>query len=124
MGGCSSHRARSVVKRGDIYMVDLDPTVGHEIKKRRPVLIVSPTEFNRRNLPLVAPITSGGAMARLGLMTVALAGTGTATTGVVLCNQIRTLDIGERRGKRLERAPDEITREVVARIADIFELCE
>ena len=124
MGGCSSHRTRSAVKRGDIYMVDLDPTIGHEIKKRRPVLIVSPTEFNRRNLPLVAPITSGGATARLGLMTVALAGTGTATTGVVLCNQIRTLDIGERRGKRLERAPDEITREVVARIADIFELCE
>jgi len=112
------------VKRGDIYMVDLDPTVGHEIKKRRPVLIVSPTEFNRRNLPLVAPITSGGATARLGLMTVALAGTGTATTGVVLCNQIRTLDIGERRGKRLERAPDEITRVVVARVADILELCE
>jgi mRNA interferase ChpB len=124
MGGCSSHRTRSAVKRGDIYMVDLDPTIGHEIKKRRPVLIVSPTEFNRRNLPLVAPITSGGAMARLGLMTVALAGTGTATTGVVLCNQIRTLDIGERRGKRLERAPDEITRVVVARVADIFELCE
>jgi mRNA-degrading endonuclease toxin of MazEF toxin-antitoxin module len=124
MGGRSSHRARSAVKRGDIYMVDLDPTVGHEIKKRRPILIVSPTEFNHRNLPLVAPITSGGAMARLGLMTVALTGAGTATTGVVLCNQIRTLDIRERGGKRLERLPDEITREVVARIADIFELCE
>ena len=112
------------MKRGDIYMVDLDPTVGHEIKKRRPVLIVSPTEFNRHNLPLVAPITGGGAAARLGLMTVPLTGAGTATTSVVLCNRIRTLDMRERGGKRLERLPDEITRAVVARIADIFELCD
>jgi mRNA interferase ChpB len=112
------------VKRGDIYLVDLDPTVGHEIQKRRPVLIVSPTEFNRHSLPLVAPITGGGEAARLGLMTVSLTGAGTATTGVVLCNQIRTLDIKARGGKRLEPLPDAITRAVVARIADIFELCE
>ena len=124
MGDRSSRRPRGAVKRGDIYVVDLDPTVGHEIKKRRPILIVSPTEFNHQNLPLVAPITGGGEAARLGLMTVPLTGAGTATTGVVLCNQIRTLDIRQRGGKRLERLPDEITRAVVARIADIFELCE
>jgi mRNA-degrading endonuclease toxin of MazEF toxin-antitoxin module len=112
------------VRRGDVYVVDLDPTVGHEIKKRRPVLIVSPTEFNRRNMPLVAPITSGGAAARLGLMTISLTGAGTQTTGVVLCNQLRTLDIRQRGGKRIEHLPDEITGAVAARIADIYELSE
>jgi mRNA interferase ChpB len=110
------------VNRGDIYMVDLDPTRGHEIQKRRPVLIVSPTEFNRNNMPLVAPITGGGEAARLGLMAVSLTGAGTATDGVVLCNQIRTLDMKARDGKRRERLPDAITRAVVARIVDIFEL--
>ncbi len=124
MGGSAARRPRGAVRRGDVYVVDLDPTVGHEIKKRRPVLIVSPTEFNRRNMPLVAPITSGGAAARLGLMTISLTGAGTQTTGVVLCNQLRTLDIRQRGGKRIEHLPDEITGAVAARIADIYELGE
>jgi len=112
------------MRRGDIFVVNLDPTVGHEIKKRRPVLIVSPAEFNIRNIPLIAPIASGGASARLGLTAAPLTGSGTHTDGVVLCNQIRTLDIKERGGARVERMPDAITRAVVVRIADIFELCE
>jgi mRNA interferase ChpB len=112
------------LKRGDIYFVDLDPTAGHEIQKRRPVLIVSPDALNRVSLPLVAPITGGGASARLGLMAVSLTGSGTSTQGVVLCNQIRKLDIKERAGKRVERLPYSLTREVIARIADIYKLCD
>lgn len=47
------------MKRGDIYWVNLDPTVGSEVKKRRPAMIVSPDEMNR-TLPvvIVAPLTS------------------------------------------------------------------
>jgi len=120
MGSCAARRPRGPVRRGDVYFVDLDPRAGHEIRKRRPVLIVSPSEFNRRNMPLVAPITGGGERARLGLMTVPLAGS--RTTGVVLCNQIRVLDLEARGGKRAERLREEITSAVVARIADIFEL--
>ena len=50
-----------MVKRGDVYWVVLDPTVGTEIKKTRPCLIVSPDDMNQ-HLPrvLVAPITSKG----------------------------------------------------------------
>ena len=46
------------MKRGDVYWVNLDPTVGSEVKKRRPALIVSPDEMNR-SLPvvIVAPLT-------------------------------------------------------------------
>ena len=57
-------------------------------------------------------------------MAISLTGAGTQTTGVVLCNQIRTLDIKQRGGKRVERLPDVITGEAVRRIADIYELCE
>lgn len=47
------------MKRGEVYWVNLDPTVGSEVKKRRPAVILSPDEMNR-SLPavIVAPITS------------------------------------------------------------------
>jgi mRNA interferase MazF len=47
------------VKRSEVYWVNLDPTVGSEVKKRRPAVILSPDEMNR-SLPvvIVAPITS------------------------------------------------------------------
>jgi len=50
-----------VVRRGEVYWVNLDPTVGTEIKKTRPALVVSPDDMNAA-LPrvIVAPITSKG----------------------------------------------------------------
>ena len=48
------------MRRGDIYLVTLDPTEGHEQQGTRPVLVVSPDEFNRvTQVPVVLPITSG-----------------------------------------------------------------
>ena len=76
------------MKRGEIWLVDLDPTQGHEQKGRRPVLIVSPESFNRlTKVPVVLPITSGGNFARMAGFSVALSGTGTKTTGIVRCDQ-------------------------------------
>lgn len=50
-----------VVKRGEIYWVNLDPTVGSEIQKVRPALIVSPDDMNAALLRvIIAPLTSGG----------------------------------------------------------------
>ncbi len=47
------------VQRGDVYWVNLDPTVGKEVKKRRPAVVVSPNEMNRSlAVVIVAPITS------------------------------------------------------------------
>ena len=50
-----------MVKRGDVYWVNLDPTVGSEIKKTRPAIVVSPDDMNLK-LPrvIVAPLTSAG----------------------------------------------------------------
>jgi mRNA interferase MazF len=48
-----------VVKRFDVYIVDLDPTIGSEIRKSRPCLVVSPDEMNRNiRTVIVAPMTS------------------------------------------------------------------
>ena len=50
-----------VVKRFDIYLVNLDPTIGSEIKKTRPCLVISPDEMNRYiNTVIVAPMTTKG----------------------------------------------------------------
>lgn len=49
------------MQRGDVYWVNLDPTVGREVKKRRPAVILSPDEMNRSlQVVIVAPITSSG----------------------------------------------------------------
>jgi len=110
------------MKRGDIWLVGLDPAEGHEQKGRRPVLIVSPEAFNRvTKVPVVLPITSGGSFARTAGFAVPLAGAGTQTIGVVRCDQPRALDLTARSGRKLESVPDAIIDEVLARLAAIFE---
>jgi len=110
------------MKRGEIWLVGLDPTHGHEQKGRRPVLIVSPEAFNRvTKVPVVLPITSGGNFARTAGFAVPLADAGTKTTGIVRCDQPRALDLGARNGKRLESVPDAIVDEVLAKVTPIFE---
>ena len=54
-------RSNSLVLRGEVYWVNLDPTVGTEIQKTRPALVVSPDDMNAK-LPrvIIAPITSAG----------------------------------------------------------------
>jgi mRNA interferase MazF len=53
--------SRAVIARGDVYWVNLDPTIGSEIQKTRPALVVSPDDMNTL-LPrvIIAPITSAG----------------------------------------------------------------
>ena len=110
------------MKRGEIWLVGLDPTAGHEQKGRRPVLIVSPEAFNRvTGVPVVLPITSGGSFARTAGFAVSLTGAGTKTTGVVRCDQPRALDLSARGGRRLESIPEEIMEEVLAKLTTIFE---
>ena len=110
------------MKRGDIYLVSLDPTHGHEQQGTRPVLVVSPLEFNRlTQLPVVVPITSGGDFSRVAGFAVSLSGAGTRTAGVIRCDQPRTLDLKARNGKRLESVPQKIMDEVLGRLAPIFE---
>lgn len=109
------------MKRGEIWLVSLDPCQGHE-QAGRPVLIVSPEAFNRvTKAPVVVPITSGGSFARTAGFAVPLTGAGTQTAGVVRCDQPRALDLRARGGKRLESVPAAIMDEVLARLATIFE---
>lgn len=108
------------MRRGDIFMVDLDPTQGREQRGHRPVVVVSPDDFNRATgLPVVVPVTNGGDFARRIGFAVPLSGT--KTTGVVRCDQPRVLDLNIRNGRRVESLPASILAEVLAKTSTIFQ---
>jgi mRNA interferase ChpB len=110
------------MERGDIYLVSLDPTSGHEQRGLRPVVIVSPGAFNRlTRTPIVLPITTGGSFARVAGFAISLTGAGTDTTGVIRCDQPRAMDIAARRGRKIEAVPQEIVEEALAKLAAILD---
>jgi mRNA interferase MazF len=87
-----------MVSRGDVYWVNLDPTVGSEIQKTRPALVVSPDDLNAA-LPrvIIAPITSAGQ--RLGCRPEVVFQKKTAR---ILLDQLRCVDksrLGKKMGK-------------------------
>lgn len=110
------------MERGDIYLVSLDPTAGHEQQGKRPVLVITPGKFNRlTGVPVVLPITTGGRFARTAGFAVSLADAGTRTTGVVRCDQPRALDLRARAGKKLETVPEHIVADAISRVATLLD---
>lgn len=76
------------IKRGEIWLVDLDPTRGSEIRKTRPCVIISPPEINDyMRTAIVAPMTTGSHPApfRISVRHV-------GKSGLILLDQIRTID--------------------------------
>lgn len=99
-------------KRGDIIWTDFDPSAGHEQAHKRPAIVLSPEPFNAHiQLALVAPITS---RVRGHGFEVALQGT--KTEGVILCQQVKTIDYDYRGVEFIEKAPDAVTSEVLAKV--------
>jgi mRNA interferase MazF len=77
-----------MVERGDVWLTALDPTVGSEIQKTRPCLIISPPELhNHLRTVIVAPMTSGSRPAGF-RVPVAFQG----VNGLILLDQCRALD--------------------------------
>ena len=103
-------------------MVSLDPVQGREQHGSRPVLIISADQINERNrIAVVLPITSGGNFARSAGLSVSLMGAGTATTGVVLCDQPRTIDLVARNARRIEALPRPFVDEVLQKFIALFD---
>lgn len=108
------------MKRGDIYVVTLDPTEGREQRGTRPVVIVSATAFNEATkLPVVLPIASGGAFARRIGFAVPISGI--AITGIVRCDQPKVVDLVARNGRLVGALPPAILAEVLAKVRPLFE---
>lgn len=102
-----------IPKRGDIVFTDFDPSAGHEQAHQRPALVLSPEPFNKQiQLALVAPITSTvrghGFEVKLDEEM--------KTQGVVLCQQVKTIDYDYRGIKFIEQAPKHIIADALARV--------
>ena len=109
-------------RQGDIIWLDLDPQAGHEQKGRRPVLVVSNDTFNdfAKTGAMICPITS---TSRNSPFQPAL-NDKTKTSGVIMCDQAKILDIQERNADFIEHVPDNILHEVIDIICGLVEVEE
>jgi mRNA interferase MazF len=108
-----------MVKQGYIVWLDFDPQAGHEQKGRRPALVVSNETFNSfSNLAIVCPITN----TRKGYPFHVKLDKRTKTTGTILCDQSRTLDINARNYQFIEKVPEDILLDVVDIISGFIEI--
>ena len=104
-----------VAKRSEIYWVALDPTVGTEIRKTRPCVVVSPDELNSRlNRVMVAPLTSTIRPFRF-RVTTAVAG----RQASVVLDELRTVDM-TRLGKRVGKVDARTMGSVLATLQAMF----
>jgi mRNA interferase MazF len=96
-----------VIKRFDVYLVNLDPTIGSEIRKARPCLVISPDEMNRYIATvIVAPMTTKGRNYPTRVQC-----TFKGKDGQIVLDQIRTIDksrLVQKLGKIDKRAQDEV----------------
>ncbi|MBK7472752.1 MAG: type II toxin-antitoxin system PemK/MazF family toxin [Betaproteobacteria bacterium] len=85
---------RRVPQRGDVYWVDPNPVAGREMKNRHRFVVITPEGINRLGVAMLVPIVSGGEFARSTGLTVPVSGHD--TTGVAVCNQVRSFDLEAR----------------------------
>ena len=112
----------TVFERGDIVIVSFEPVAGREMQGvLRPALVLTTSKFNRLGDVLVAPITQGANLSRNQGFAVSLMGTGCKTQGVAVVNKIRMMDLVARNAKKVERAPQVVIDDALARLAVLFE---
>ncbi|CAK7015392.1 MAG: Endoribonuclease toxin MazF [Desulfovibrio sp.] len=103
---------------GDVVWLNFDPQAGHEQAGHRPALVLSPKAYNgKTGLCLVVPITNQGKGYPFELALPASC----QTTGVALCDQVRSLDWKARKAALREEAGQDFAREVLARFRPLVE---
>jgi mRNA interferase MazF len=104
-----------VAKRFDVYLINLDPVIGSEIRKTRPCLIVSPDEMNRHiNTVIIAPMTTKGRK-----YPTRVACKFQRKQGEVVLDQIRTVDKA-RLVRRLGRIDSQTQTAVLTMLGEMF----
>lgn len=99
-----------MVKQGDIIKINFDPQAGHEQAGYRPAIVISNDIFNQKTgLVIVCPITNTNNRFPLHIPL----DDRTKTTGVILCEHLKALDINARTYKTVERLPDDLLVKVI-----------
>ena len=105
-------------KQGDIVVLNFDPQIGHEQKGRRPGLIVSNGPFHKRtNMAMICPVTN--TISRF--PTHIALDNRTVSTGEIMCEQVKCLDISARNVSYKESVPDDILEEAIDLICSFVE---
>jgi len=105
-------------KQGDIIKLNLDPTKGHEQAGYRPVLVINNASFSKASsMIVICPITNTD---RDNLLHVPLKGL--ITTGFVMCDQIKAVDLKARDYKIIEAIDDDTLWEVIDIICGLVEI--
>ncbi len=124
MGHWKATRQRGVLMRyipeqGDIVFLEVDPQAGHEQKGKRPALVVSNNTYNKfTKIAMVCPITNTNRKFPLHVEL----DKRTKTSGVIMCEQAKALDVHAREVSFHEKAPKEIVEEVVDIIVGFIEI--
>lgn len=105
-----------MVKRGEIWLVSLDPVAGHEIRKTRPCVIVSPDELHHLRTALIAPMSTGGKPAPF-RQPIHFQG----KSGLILPEQTRCIDQG-RLVQKLGECPPDVLTALLAKLQELFAL--
>ncbi len=114
---------RRVPRRGDVYWIDPNPIAGREMKDRHRFVVITPKEINQLGLAMTVPVASGGAMARATGLTVPISGHD--TSGVAVCNQVRSFDIEARfragNARYVETLDAATAEEIVSRVLSVID---
>jgi len=102
-----------VPEQGEVVWIDFEPQKGHEIKKKRPALVISPRAYNQKtNLALVMPITS-----QIKGYPFEVSFDSTEIEGVILADHVRSLDWKARNAKKITHLPKNIIHEALTKLA-------
>lgn len=108
--------SKYVPERGDLIWIAFDPQAGHEQAGRRPGLVISPRSYNAKTkLALICPVTS-----QIKGYPFEVALPDGRIGGVILADQVRSLDWAARAAEKSTQVDERVLREVLAKIAALI----
>lgn len=114
---------QKAIRKGDVYWIDPNPISGREMKDKHRFVVLTTKEINALGIVMTVPITSGGAHLRnMGITTPI---TGHDTTGIAVCNQVRSFDLEARikagTAKYIETLDETTTADIINRVISILD---
>jgi mRNA interferase ChpB len=108
---------------GDVYWIDPNPVAGREMKDRHRFVVITPHQINAFGVAMTVPVTTRGEFARRVGLTVPISGRD--TSGVAVCNQVRSFDIEERvragTARYVETLDDATTNDIISRVLSVID---
>jgi len=106
-------------ERGDLIDMNFQPAAGREIDKRRPAIVLSPLEYNRRSgLCLAVPLTTD---LTPGPLRITMPDGYVRYPSLILCDYVKSFDYRERAAALIRPVPEQLVQEIVSNIFDLID---